>query len=277
MAYDPRVRSGVHVAAGHVEGTAFAQVITAPGAGGGPHVRVFNGLTGLQSTAPSSSFFAYGAGFFGGVWVASADVNLDGRADIITAPGAGGGPHINVFSGAHGGVINTFFAYAPGFLGGVRVGASDVDNNGRPDILTSPGPGGGPHIRAFHGDLPFALATGASSFQAYPGGFAGGVFVAGGRNQTLSLIETPDTIAASQTLALIAETPSPQNEEQPPAEWESSSLTEPTRDAPTAESETTNLNLSPEKMQPGESPVLPALDDLFADDDFLSGWLSLPL
>ena len=107
--------------------------------------------------------------------MATGDLNGDGRADIITAAGPGGGPHVRVFSGATGGELMSFFAYNPAFRGGVRVAATDVDRDGRADIITAPGPGGGPHVRAFSG------ATGAeiASFFAYDPSFAGGLFVAG--------------------------------------------------------------------------------------------------
>ncbi len=208
MAYAPNYVGGVHVAAGNVDGIGSAEIITATEAGGGPHVRVFSGQTGQQIAGPIGSFFAYSPGFFGGVWVASADVNLDGRSDIITGPGFGGGPHVRVFSGLNGAELNSFFAYSPGFIGGVRVGTSDVDNNGRSDILTSPGPGGGPNIRAFQGHQPVPLTTGAFNFMAFSPGFTGGVHVAGGRNQ-LSLIQTTshprgDFLSADQ-LSLVIE------------------------------------------------------------------------
>jgi hypothetical protein len=59
----------------------------------------------------------------GGVNVASGDVNDDGVTDIKTGPGAGGGPNVSVFDGAHlPGLLNNFMAFDPGFLGGVYVG-----------------------------------------------------------------------------------------------------------------------------------------------------------
>lgn len=194
MAYAPSYTGGVHVAAGNVDGLGFADIITATEAGGGPHVRVFSGLSGQQVAGPIGSFFAYSPGFRGGVWVASADVNLDGRADVITGSGSGGGPHVRVLSGQSGAEINGFFAYSPNFNGGVRVGTSDVDDNGRPDILTAPGPTGGPHIRAFRGDQPTPLTSGASSFMAFSPSFTGGVHVAGGSNQTLFFTQTAPMI-----------------------------------------------------------------------------------
>jgi hypothetical protein len=197
FAYSPNYQGGVHVAAGNVDGAGFADIITGTDFGGGPHIRVFSGQTGQQVAGAIGSFFAYNPAFVGGVWVASADLDLDGRADIVTGPGFSGGPHVRVFSGRTGAEINGFFAYNPGFGGGVRVGVSDVDDNGRPDILTAPGAGGGPHVRAFQGTEPVPLSGGASNFMAFSTTFTGGVHLAGGRNQTLSFIQTTPNIWAN--------------------------------------------------------------------------------
>ena len=86
------------------------------------------------------------------MFVAAGDVNGDGRDDVITGAGAGGGPHVRVFSGDDGAELAGFFAYDAAFGGGVRVAAGDFDGDGRADILTGPGAGGGPHVRAFDGD-----------------------------------------------------------------------------------------------------------------------------
>jgi hypothetical protein len=108
------------------------------------------------------------------VYVAAGDVNGDGYADIITGAGPGGGPHVRVFDGRNGTEVMGFFAYATAFMGGVRVAAGDVNGDGRADVITGAGPGGGPHVRVFDG----ATGAGIGSFFAYPGTFTGGVYVA---------------------------------------------------------------------------------------------------
>jgi hypothetical protein len=169
FAYDAGFGGGVFVAAGDVDGDNHADVITGAGAGGGPHVKVFSG----QSGSVIRSFFAYDAGFAGGVHVAAGDVNNDSFADIITGAGAGGGPHVQVFSGTNLSVLSSFFAYDAAFSGGVNVGSGDVDGNGVADIITGAGAGGGPHVRAFD-----VNGNQLASYFAYDPSFSGGVKIA---------------------------------------------------------------------------------------------------
>jgi photosystem II stability/assembly factor-like uncharacterized protein len=151
FAYDSTFSGGVYVATGDVNGDGIPDIITGADAGGGPHVKVFDGAALMSGqVVVLKSFFAYSASFHGGVRVASADVNGDGIADIITAAGPGGGPHVEVFDGATGQLIRSYFAYASTFTGGVYVAAADVNGDGDADIITGPG-SGGPHLRVFNG------------------------------------------------------------------------------------------------------------------------------
>lgn len=168
----PGFTGGVFVAAGDVNGDQVTDIITSPGVGGGPHIKVFDGTTG----ATIHSFLAYDPQFLGGVYVSGGDVNGDGFDDIITGAGAGGGPHVKVFDGRDASAAGGFFAFDPAFSGGVRVGAGDVNGDGTPDIITGAGPGGGGHVRVFDGRTLAEL----DAFFAFGSGFTGGVTVAGG-------------------------------------------------------------------------------------------------
>jgi hypothetical protein len=172
FAYDPNFRGGVRVAIGDINGDGVPDIITAPGPSGGPDIRVFDGRTGVLIR----EFMAYTPTFLGGVFVAAGDINGDGFSDIITGADAGGGPHVQVFSGKDGSLLMSFFAYNPGFTGGVRVAAGDVNGDGKADIITAAGAGGGPHVEVFSG----ADGSILRSFFAYDPGFTAGLYVAAG-------------------------------------------------------------------------------------------------
>lgn len=110
-----------------------------------PVVRVYDetAFTGGGTPTPLFEISAtdtYGATYRGGVRVAVADVNGDGIADIITAPGRNKAPDIKIFSGVDGTLLGTIAAtatYGANFKGGVYVAAGDVTGDGRADIVVS--------------------------------------------------------------------------------------------------------------------------------------------
>lgn len=172
FAFDPSFTGGVFVAAGDVNGDGAADLIVGADAGGGPDVKVFDGKTG----ALLQSFFAYGAGFTGGVRVAAGDVNGDGIADIVTGPGPGGLSNVEVFDGATGALIRSFIAFDVSFTGGVFVAAGDTSGDGRADIVVGADAGGAPHVKVFEATSGSEL----QSFFAFAPTFTGGVRVAAG-------------------------------------------------------------------------------------------------
>ncbi|QGJ69306.1 Hypothetical protein PBC10988_9790 [Planctomycetales bacterium 10988] len=180
FAYDPSFTGGVRVATGDVNGDGILDFITAPGAGGGPHVKVFDGSTFELIEGPLGEFYAFDPMFTGGVFVASGDVNGDGFDDVIVSAGAGGGPHVKVYSGADGALLADFFAYDSTFTGGVKVAAGDIDNDGMEEVVTSPGAGGASHVRVFDGTSGDQVTDGVDEFYAYDPSFLGGNYIAVG-------------------------------------------------------------------------------------------------
>ncbi|MDB5309224.1 MAG: hlyA 3 [Gemmataceae bacterium] len=170
--YGPGFTGGVRVATGDVNGDGTDDIVVAPGPGGGPEVKVYDGATGTVIR----DFFAYAPGFQGGVNVAVGDVNGDGKADIVTGTGIGGGPNVKVFDGGSGGLLDSFFAYESSFRGGVNVAAGDVNGDGKADIVTGTGVGGGPRVQVFDG----ATGVQIGDFFAYNPGVRSGVTVAAG-------------------------------------------------------------------------------------------------
>ncbi|WP_171475860.1 FG-GAP-like repeat-containing protein [Frigoriglobus tundricola] len=119
-----------------------------------------------------SEFYAFDAGFRGGVTVAAGDVYGTAAAEIVVGAGPGAGPAVAVYSGA-GTLLNAFFAFDPLFTGGVTVAAGDVTGDGRADLVVGAGPGAGPAVAEYSGtDL-----TLLDAFFAYDPRFTGGVCV----------------------------------------------------------------------------------------------------
>jgi hypothetical protein len=165
------------VATGDVTGAGAPDLITGAGPGGGPHVRVFGHTDGSQALG-GGGFFAYEDTFTGGVYVAAGKVTGSERAEIVTGPGPGRPPLVRVIDGVTQTEVASFFAYDPAFQGGVRVAVCGVDGDGQAEIITAPGPGGGPDVRVY-GLTEFGVVMKAAFF-AYDPAFTGGVYVACG-------------------------------------------------------------------------------------------------
>ena len=106
----------------------------------------------------------YGSAFTGGVRVTLADVTGDGTADLVTAPGAGTAPTINVYDGAdpaHA-LVASFNAFEASFTGGVNVAAADITGDGFAEVVAGADLGGGPRVVVFDGATIGGTATPAT-------------------------------------------------------------------------------------------------------------------
>jgi hypothetical protein len=186
---------GIQVAMGDIDGDGIPDLVVAPGRNTAPDVKIFVGapIVGLQgtllTTIPAAS--TYGKTFKGGVNVAVADVNGDGRMDIVLAP-ALGTPTIKVFSnnavsGGGGSLVlsQSFNAFPDlkGYIGGASIAAGDFDgavnSNGekRNEIVVGTGVGVKARWRIYsvQGGSPVNVRTVLD-----PSGFKNGINVAAG-------------------------------------------------------------------------------------------------
>jgi hypothetical protein len=136
-------------------------------------VNVFDGPAGgmLGTITP------FGAGYTAGARVAAGDVTGDGVADIVVATAAGVHPQVKVFDGRTLTETKAFAPYEGTFTGGVFVAVGDVTGDGRADIVTTAGDGGGPLVKVFDAadtDAP------VRAYFAYEPEFRGGATLAVG-------------------------------------------------------------------------------------------------
>lgn len=172
MVFDGVFQGGGEVAAGNVNGVGRDEIVIA-GAAGKPTVQVYK-----YDGALRSEFFPYEEEMPYGIHVAVGDLDKDGKAEIITGAGKGGGAHVRVFDGeGNPKKYNPgFFAYSDDFRGGVYVAVGDLEGDGWGEIITGAGEGGQSHVRVFDRK---GNSTG-QDFWPFESSYLGGVTVAVG-------------------------------------------------------------------------------------------------
>lgn len=134
----------INIAVADVNGDKKLDIISGAGPGGGPHIVIH----AADGTVINKGFFAFDKSNRGGVFVAAADFRGTGWTTIVAGSGQGLTPQVKLFD-TRGNFLSSFYAYDYNFRGGVRVAAADFSGDGKSEIVTAPGPGGGPHVRVF--------------------------------------------------------------------------------------------------------------------------------
>jgi hypothetical protein len=171
----PGYSGEIRVATGDINGDGSPDVVVGGGPGAGPRVKIVDGFT-LRSL---DDFFAFESTFTGGVYVGAADMNADGRDDVIIGAGEGGGPRVQIYDSDTGLLIFDDFAYEPVSRTGVRVAAGDFNGDGKIDLFLAAGVGGGPRVRVFNGAaLPGVNVL--ADFFAFESAQRGGAYITAG-------------------------------------------------------------------------------------------------
>lgn len=160
----PASGGGRFVAAGNVDAVLAKEIITGSGFGEPGQVRVFDGHG--QAVV---RFYAYDPRFLGGVRVASCDLDGDGRDEIITGAGPGGGPHVRIFesfSDQRVVEVNSFYSDGEPYRGGIYVACGDVNGDGQPEVITGTGTIGAATVRVW--EVGLYLFTQIASWEAFP-------------------------------------------------------------------------------------------------------------
>jgi FtsP/CotA-like multicopper oxidase with cupredoxin domain len=163
LAYESTFTGGVRLAAGILQDGGRVSIVTAPGPGRAPEVRVFDvdwygthslALAGAVTCSCKQGLCACGE---------SRCACPVGKCVCSPKPvgtlGFGGGSFKPIFQTA------SVMAYDPSFTGGVNVGAGPIDgqNGGFSVIITGPGSGAPPLVETFVLSSPSAMAHGSGS------------------------------------------------------------------------------------------------------------------
>lgn len=165
FAFDAAFVGGVRVALGDVNGDGSPDAVTAAGEGGLPLVAIFDGRTGL----PNRVFFAFDMLFRGGITVATADTDGDGKENIVVGAGRGGQPAVGIFDD-NGTMQSGFLAFDAPFRGGVNVTAGAYRNQTNAVVGVAPLSQGISEVRLFQPNGAFL-----QSVMAYEASYTNGV------------------------------------------------------------------------------------------------------
>lgn len=160
-------RPGANIISADMDGDGKEEFIVASGSGIEPGIQIFNIEGKLLK-----QFLVFEKNFRGGVNVAAADINGDGKEELIAVQASSGNGQVRIFDFG-GNLIKSFFVDSKYWRGGLNVAVGDLDGKGNRQIVVGYGEGIEPQIRIFTSDGKIL-----SAFAPYEKKFRGGVKVA---------------------------------------------------------------------------------------------------
>lgn len=152
----PQIPAGASVVSSDLDGNGAAELVVGSPAGVPTTVSIFS----LDGTL-IRSFPVFSSKSRAGVNVTVGDFQGNGFPNIVVALRRGAGPQILSYTPTGRKIDPGFFAYVKNFRGGVNLTSGDVDGDGKDEIITAAGPGGGPHVAAFR-------PNGTKIYQIFP-------------------------------------------------------------------------------------------------------------
>ena len=173
-------------ATGDINADGVVDYIYGAGQGGGDTVIVISGATNSVIWQVAGMFplvaGATGPAARPGVFVATADVNSDGFADVIVGSAGQRQTRVKIYEGRRGQMIRAFSPFGTSSTVGVRVAGGDVDGDGYGDAVVGRGVGGSPLVEVYSGKGLISGNTPTQAQQARLASFAvvggNGVYVA---------------------------------------------------------------------------------------------------
>ena len=187
LAFASNFKGGCHIASGDIDGDGKDEIIAGAGSSGRPQIRIFDEKgkwTGWDT-------YAFDQNFRGGVDVACSDIDNDRTDEIFVSQNSFGQAWVKVYrADKEKTVVSNFRAYASNFKGGANIGAGDLDQDGKAEVIVGANAGGGPNVKVFE----FTGQPKNIDFFPYPQDFSGGVNVACGnfqKDSTNEIITAP--------------------------------------------------------------------------------------
>jgi hypothetical protein len=183
-AFVKKMRQGVNVAVGDLDGDGIPEIIAAPRFGGSPTVRVFTNFgkpkTKSATVTPvKQEFNAFDIANTSGLSITACDTDADGKAEIIAAEGPNGTGEVRVYK-ADGTLLQSFRPFdttrAPH---GINVACGDLFGTGRANIVVAEATQGS-RVEILNAMDPTQVKTPIDAFEE---SFVGGVNIAVGSDE----------------------------------------------------------------------------------------------